>query len=69
MVVGARQRFQLFRQIAWFLGNNRALPKFRNQILRYVISIIKSLKNLSVKTNFILTMCVTLNRKMTHHYN
>ena len=46
MVVGARQRIQLFRQIAWFLGNNRALPKFRNQILRYVISIIKSLKNL-----------------------
>ena len=69
MVVGARQRFQLFRQIAWFLGNNRALSKFRNQILRYVISIIKSLKSLSVKTNFILTTCVTLNRKMTHHYN
>ena len=51
MVVGARQRFQLFRQIAWFLGNNRALSKFRNQILRSLISIIKSLKNLSVKTN------------------
>ena len=27
--VGARQSFQFFRQIAWFLGNNRALSKFR----------------------------------------
>ena len=28
MVNGARQSFQLFRQIAWFLGNNRGLSKF-----------------------------------------
>ena len=42
MVDGARQSFQFFRQITWFLGNNRALSKFRYQILRYLISIIKS---------------------------
>ena len=42
MVVGARQSFQFFRQITWFLGNNRALPKCRSYILRYLISIIKS---------------------------
>ena len=40
MVVGACQRFQFFRQIAWFLGNSRALPEFRYQILNYMISII-----------------------------
>ena len=27
MVVGARQSFQFFRQITWFLENNRALSK------------------------------------------
>ena len=40
MVVGARQTFQFFRQIAWFLGNNRALSEFRYQISHYIISII-----------------------------
>ena len=39
VVVGARQSFQFFRKIAWFLGNNRGLSKFRNQTLRYLISI------------------------------
>ena len=29
MVVGACQNFQFFRQITWFLGNDRALSKFR----------------------------------------
>ena len=29
VVLGARQCFKFFRQIAWFFGNNRALPKFR----------------------------------------
>ena len=29
LVVGARQSFQFFKQIAWFLRNNRALSKFR----------------------------------------
>ena len=37
MVVGARQSFQFFRQITWFLGNNRALSKFRDQILYNLI--------------------------------
>ena len=39
VVVGARQGFQFFRQIAWFLGNNRALSKFRYRILYNLISI------------------------------
>ena len=41
VAVGARQSFQFFRQIAWFLGNNRALSKFRYQILHNLISITK----------------------------
>ena len=41
VVVGARQSFQFFRQIAWFLGNNRALSKFGYQILYNLISITK----------------------------
>ena len=40
MVVGARQGFQVFRQKAWVLENNRALCEFRYQILHYIISII-----------------------------
>ena len=42
MVVGGHQSFQFFRQIAWFLGKNRAFSKFRYQIFGYLISIIKS---------------------------
>ena len=42
MVVGGFQKFQFLRQIVWSLGTNRALPKFRYKILRYLISIIKS---------------------------
>ena len=41
MVIRARQGFQFFRQITWFLGNKRALSKFRYQILYYLIGIIK----------------------------
>ena len=41
MVVGARKIFQFFRQITWFLGNNRTLSKFRYQILHNLISITK----------------------------
>ena len=40
-VVGARQSSQFFRQIAWFLGNNRALSKFRYRIFHNLISITK----------------------------
>ena len=36
MVVGARQSFQFFRQNTWFLENNRALPRFLYEILRYL---------------------------------
>ena len=39
VVVGSLQGFQFFRQIAWFLGNNRALSKFRYRILYNLISI------------------------------
>ena len=42
MVVAARQSFQFFRQITWFLGSNEALSKFRYRILHNLISIIKS---------------------------
>ena len=31
MAVGACHSFQFFRQRTWFLGNNRALSKFRYQ--------------------------------------
>ena len=55
VVVGARQSFQFFRQIAWFLGNNRALSKLGYQILYNLISTIKLQKNQSVKANFKLT--------------
>ena len=60
MVVGARQSFQFFRQITWFLGNNRALSKFRYQILHNLISITKFYKNHSVKANFKLSTRATL---------
>ena len=45
MVVGARQSFQFFRQITWFLGNKRALPRFKYGILHHLISIIKLQNN------------------------
>ena len=38
MVVGARQSFQFFKQITWFLGNTRALSKFKYSILHHLIS-------------------------------
>ena len=41
VVVAGRQSFQFFRQVAWFLGNNRALSKFRCQILYNLIIITK----------------------------
>ena len=54
-MVGARQIFHFFRQITWVLRNNRALSKFKYQILHYLISIIKS-KNISPsKNNFTFT--------------
>ena len=40
MVVGTRQSFQVFKQITLFLGNNRALSKFKYWILHYLISVI-----------------------------
>ena len=40
-VVGDRQSFQIFRQNTWFLENKRALSKFLDGILHYVISITK----------------------------
>ena len=56
MVVGARQSFELFRQIAWFPGNNRTWSKFRYQIFYNLkVSITKVLKNHSIKANFNLT--------------
>ena len=60
MVVGARQSFQFFRQITWFLRNNRALSYFRYQILHNLISTMKLKKSQSVKANFKLTTQATL---------
>ena len=60
MVVGARQNFQFFRQITWFLRNNKAFSKFRQWILYNLISIIKLSKDHSVKGNFKLTTQATL---------
>ena len=37
MVVEARQSFQFLRQNTSFLENNRALPKFLNGILHYLL--------------------------------
>ena len=69
MVAGARQSFQFFRQITWFLGNNRALSKFRYRILYNLISITKLEKNHSVGTNFKLTAQVTLRvPKLCKHF-
>ena len=44
-VVGARQSFQFFSQITWFLGNTGALSKFKYWILHHLISIIKLQNN------------------------
>ena len=40
-----------FRQFTWFLGNNKALPNLLNGVLHYSISIIKLLKDHSIKVN------------------
>ena len=57
MAAGTRQ-FSIFIQIAWFLGNNRALSGYR--ILYNLISITKLYKNHSIKANFNLTTPATL---------
>ena len=62
MVVGARQSFQFFRQITWFLRNARTLCKFQYWILHHLISIIKLPNNWSVKPNLMLTTQATLTR-------
>ena len=45
MVVGARQNFRFFRQITWFLGNKRALFKFKCWVLHHLIGTIKLQNN------------------------
>ena len=44
-VVGAHESFQFFRRITWFLGNTRALSKFKYCILHHLITIIKLQNN------------------------
>ena len=58
MVAEVRQNFQFFRQITWFLGNNKDLSKFKYWTLHYLIVIIK----LQI-SNFILTTRTTLSTK------
>ena len=62
VVVGARRSFQFLRQIAWFLGNNRALSKLSYQILYNLISTTKLWKDHSIKDNFNLTTRATLSK-------
>ena len=64
-LVGARQSFEFFRQITWFLWNTRALSKFKYWILYHLISVIKWPNNLSVNPNFMLTTRPTLNHYTT----
>ena len=45
MVVGARQSSQFSREIAWILGNKRALPKFKYWILHHLINTMKLQNN------------------------
>ena len=45
MAIGARQSFQFFRQITWFLGNERILFTFKYWILHHLISLIKLQNN------------------------
>ena len=51
MVVGARQRFQFFRQNTWFLENKRALSKFLYENVHYLISITKLSKKISLQNS------------------
>ena len=60
LLVGGCQILKCFRQITWFLENNRALSKFRYQILHYLLNITKSKKSQSAKIDFILTTRATL---------
>ena len=62
VAVGARQSFQVIRQIAWFLGNDRVLSKFRYRILYNLISITKLQKNHSIKAKFNLNTRATLSK-------
>ena len=53
MAVGACQSFQFFRQLTWYFGNNnRALSKFRYQILHHAIRIIRLKKKSVHKSQF-----------------
>ena len=61
MVVGARQ---FFRQITWFLRNERALYKFKYWILHHLMSLIKLQNNYTVNPNFKLTTWATLTDKI-----
>ena len=49
-VVGARQSFQIFRQKAWFLKNNKALPKFLYEILHYLTQPAITCSKLTIET-------------------
>ena len=60
MVVRARQVFQFFIQITWFLRNKRALSKVKYQIFHYLISIIKSQKELVCKRQFYINQASNL---------
>ena len=53
-------KFQSFKRIAWFIGNNKALSKFRYRIFYNLISVTKLLKKSIHKSQFTLTTWATL---------
>ena len=63
----ARQSFKVFRQITWFLGNNRALYKFRHQLVHNMNNIIKLWNSQSLKANIELTTRATLKSRLIFH--
>ena len=62
MVVAARQSFQFFRQITWFLGNIRALPKFRYRILH-------KYKKINPQKPSLTLSCIMLSNGQTYFKN
>ena len=69
MVVGALQSFKFFRQKSLVSLKQQSLSKSLYTDLRYLISIIKSYLNLSMKNNFILTTQSTLRNLQTSRVN
>ena len=64
MVVEARQNFQFFKQITWYLGNNRAMSKFKCRILHYLMSILNHTKKIVCKSQLFINHASHLKLKL-----